>query len=301
MNKKKSSSDSNTPVDVLHKLGSLMSQNEIKLSGDYDNDTDDSLNYDDGDVLNLQHKVSDDTIDEEKKAPDLSSLIQKQMTTLQNNYLPENNKKALDIEEQTEDLSYDLKQNEELDVKDNDEPQEVWQDAIKQELEGFDDHSEEDNEKNEKLSSKESNMDLDRDFGLAEDDEVLLREDIESQPSIENKGEDILNDESELEDDNSDNEMLAGENMDNKILDAKLISADKLISDNVYSETKKMVGKLKKKMDDHNNPSDIGGKDENIEEFMVKIMKPMLKEWLDENLPKLVKNIVQKEIKKLVD
>ena len=41
-------------------------------------------------------------------------------------------------------------------------------------------------------------------------------------------------------------------------------------------------------------------KDANIEEFMIKMLKPMLKEWLDGNLPQIVKKIVQQEIKKIV-
>ena len=57
---------------------------------------------------------------------------------------------------------------------------------------------------------------------------------------------------------------------------------------------------LKTKVSDS---GDMKSKDSgaNIEDFMMKMMKPMLKEWLDSNLPKIVKSVVQKEIKKLVD
>lgn len=37
-----------------------------------------------------------------------------------------------------------------------------------------------------------------------------------------------------------------------------------------------------------------------VEDLVVETLKPMLSEWLDENLPTIVENIVQKEIKKLV-
>lgn len=37
-----------------------------------------------------------------------------------------------------------------------------------------------------------------------------------------------------------------------------------------------------------------------IESFMIELIKPELKRWLDENLPSLVKKIIEKEIKNLV-
>lgn len=37
-----------------------------------------------------------------------------------------------------------------------------------------------------------------------------------------------------------------------------------------------------------------------IEELVIAMIKPLLKEWLDTNLPSLVKNIIEKEIKRLI-
>lgn len=37
-----------------------------------------------------------------------------------------------------------------------------------------------------------------------------------------------------------------------------------------------------------------------IEELVVEIMRPQLKKWLDENLPSLVRELVEKEIKQLI-
>lgn len=37
-----------------------------------------------------------------------------------------------------------------------------------------------------------------------------------------------------------------------------------------------------------------------VEDLVTTMMKPILKEWLDLNLPKLVQSIVEKEIKKLL-
>ena len=37
-----------------------------------------------------------------------------------------------------------------------------------------------------------------------------------------------------------------------------------------------------------------------IEELVIEMMKPQLKKWLDENLPKLVQELVEKEIRRLI-
>ena len=37
-----------------------------------------------------------------------------------------------------------------------------------------------------------------------------------------------------------------------------------------------------------------------VEDLVVEMLKPMMKDWLDKNLPKLVNEIVQKEIQKLI-
>ena len=39
---------------------------------------------------------------------------------------------------------------------------------------------------------------------------------------------------------------------------------------------------------------------ETVEDLVVEMLKPMMKDWLDKNLPKLVNEIVQKEIQKLI-
>lgn len=39
---------------------------------------------------------------------------------------------------------------------------------------------------------------------------------------------------------------------------------------------------------------------ETVEDLVVEMLKPMMKDWLDNNLPKLVNEIVQKEIQKLI-
>ena len=39
---------------------------------------------------------------------------------------------------------------------------------------------------------------------------------------------------------------------------------------------------------------------ETVEDLVTEMLKPMMKEWLDNNLPKLVEDVVQREIKKIM-
>lgn len=276
-NDKYEASDSNGSVNVLRKLESLMSRDEIKLSGNYDSgseDADSSLNYDDGDVLSLQHKLSDDGDSNDKKNPDLSALIKKQMTQLQDDHLPDS-KKASVVEGKTDDLSYDFSQGSAVGVKDSKaEELEAWQEVIKHELKDFDDTE----EGGGSVVKGDSNMDLDMDFGLEENKLPEPQKNM-AYPSV-----DVV--------DSSD--VFEQEKLNDRELNEHILSAE------AYGQTKEMFDQLKRKVSDS---GDIKSKNSgaNIEDFMMKMMKPMLKEWLDSNLPKIVKSVVQKEIKKLVD
>ena len=41
------------------------------------------------------------------------------------------------------------------------------------------------------------------------------------------------------------------------------------------------------------------GTSSTVEGFMAELLRPLLKEWLDKNLPRIVESIVQKEIQSL--
>ena len=43
----------------------------------------------------------------------------------------------------------------------------------------------------------------------------------------------------------------------------------------------------------------IGEGSHTVEEIVVYMIRPMLKEWLDKNLPVIVENIVQREVRKI--
>ena len=44
----------------------------------------------------------------------------------------------------------------------------------------------------------------------------------------------------------------------------------------------------------------VGGQGGTVEDLVIEILRPMMREWLDQNLPIIVERIVQKEIRRLV-
>lgn len=46
--------------------------------------------------------------------------------------------------------------------------------------------------------------------------------------------------------------------------------------------------------------SDMLNKDADIENLVIKLLEPKLKKWLNTNLPSIVKQVVDKEIKKII-
>lgn len=74
---------------------------------------------------------------------------------------------------------------------------------------------------------------------------------------------------------------------------------DMLISDATAVASASSLAKLAKVASgDKNQSVDGGGR--TIEEFMADLARPMLKEWMDENLNGIVERVVEQEVKKLV-
>jgi len=46
-------------------------------------------------------------------------------------------------------------------------------------------------------------------------------------------------------------------------------------------------------------PFDVGGR--TVEQLAAELMRPILKEWLDQNLPSMVERLVRAEIKRLAE
>lgn len=78
-------------------------------------------------------------------------------------------------------------------------------------------------------------------------------------------------------------------------------SQDTLVSDNVFSkaaiafEALSEAVRNKEILEEHQG---AGG--QRVDDLMKEIMRPYIKNWLDQNLPSLVERLVQKEIAKLV-
>lgn len=83
--------------------------------------------------------------------------------------------------------------------------------------------------------------------------------------------------------------------------------ADAILSEDSADATKDALGKLKDTVKETNkrpqkdiSPSKELRSGETVEDLVVEALKPMMKDWLDENLPKLVEEIVEREIDKLM-
>lgn len=75
-------------------------------------------------------------------------------------------------------------------------------------------------------------------------------------------------------------------------------STDKLISAESAAETVISLKNLTNKAQAVKDEAKY--KSLTIEELVIQILKPELKEWLDKNLPRVVKLLVEKEIKRLI-
>lgn len=71
-----------------------------------------------------------------------------------------------------------------------------------------------------------------------------------------------------------------------------------LLSEQVVAKVSKSFKHLVEKVEQASSSKSV--KDMSIEEVVVGMLRPQLKEWLDENLPSLVNKLVEKEIRHLV-
>lgn len=71
---------------------------------------------------------------------------------------------------------------------------------------------------------------------------------------------------------------------------------DNLISSSVVNESIENIKNLTK----HAKDSLIFEKKVSAEDLLIQLLKPQLKEWLDKNLPHIIEQMLEKEIKKLI-
>lgn len=79
---------------------------------------------------------------------------------------------------------------------------------------------------------------------------------------------------------------------------------ESFVSSEAMNQSKKMIQDFVESAEtlgkEVNIPQEKPGNPKSIESFVLELMKPQIKEWLDANLPIIVKQIVSDEIKKLV-
>lgn len=75
-------------------------------------------------------------------------------------------------------------------------------------------------------------------------------------------------------------------------------TAESLISKNTVAKTMEYISDIKQTI--NNVKGNISMQNQTIQDLALDIMRPYLKSWLDENLPDIVKNVVECEIKKLI-
>ena len=85
-------------------------------------------------------------------------------------------------------------------------------------------------------------------------------------------------------------------------IERKQMDNENVTADQAKDSISELMGKLKKSgkespAREHGAPFRSGA---TVEDLVVEMLTPMMKEWLDNNLPKLVKETVQKEIAKLI-
>jgi len=83
-------------------------------------------------------------------------------------------------------------------------------------------------------------------------------------------------------------------------------SSNKVMSDSTYNRAKNIIDSFRNQINDNApeetvNSETVPANNNGLEDFVSSLLKPMLKEWLDENLSQMVEEIVTKEVKKLTE
>lgn len=78
-------------------------------------------------------------------------------------------------------------------------------------------------------------------------------------------------------------------------------SVEEIVSETATSATATALGELTRAMDEKTNKLKVGPGETSIADMVKELIRPMLREWLDENLPGIVERVVRREIQKLVD
>lgn len=74
-----------------------------------------------------------------------------------------------------------------------------------------------------------------------------------------------------------------------------------IVSETTTTATATALGELTRAMDEKTNKLKVGPGEVSIADMVKELIRPMLREWLDENLSGIVERVVRREIQKLVD
>ncbi|MBT5828212.1 MAG: DUF2497 domain-containing protein [Alphaproteobacteria bacterium] len=281
--------------ETLNKLSTLINS-EMNLESEKIETT----NSDDGDILSL-NDVVDSTGDDlpndtnEFNAADELNTVD----DVNDDVTLESNENISKVETNSEKIT-----SKSINHKDN-LAVEPWQKAIKQELKEFSNIE----DQKEVINKELTNLDLDEDFGLSYDStkESNIMDDFEDSSEFESDDildieslDNILSEEkmadlegfvksSFIEDLNDDNE----DNPSDRITSENEI----LVSSEVLSDSKAVIENLKNEL--ANKAPSSNNIEDKYQFDLGAVIKPMIKEWLDKNLTKIVREIVEKEVKNI--
>jgi cell pole-organizing protein PopZ len=75
---------------------------------------------------------------------------------------------------------------------------------------------------------------------------------------------------------------------------------EEVVSETSISAAKSSIASLMSKLDETKKGAPAFKSGETVEDIVAQMLKPMMKDWLDNNLPKLVNQIVEREIAKIM-
>ncbi len=80
-----------------------------------------------------------------------------------------------------------------------------------------------------------------------------------------------------------------------------MVAAPELVSSPTFQSGADMLSELAKAILDQRDMSVGGSRDITLETMVREMLKPILREWLDRNLPYLIERLVKKEIDKMIN
>jgi cell pole-organizing protein PopZ len=93
---------------------------------------------------------------------------------------------------------------------------------------------------------------------------------------------------------------LLGEDDVLELTEAMIAPADDLMSGRTTQTSSDVLGELARAIMERREMG-LGDKDVTLEGMVREMMRPLLREWLDRNLPYLIERLVKKEIDKMVN